>query len=109
MSFGLWLNETHHYDQLNVARVSTIFGGADLLGEVVLVVLLAKGINALHISQSHTLLLMAAGLVFMWLGPISDVGGLAVYFFMSMFNEIKAVSTLTLGALNAEPGLEGLA
>ena len=28
---------------------------------------------------------------------------------MSMFNEIKAVSTLTLGALNAEPGLEGLA
>ena len=109
MSFGLWLNQTHHYDQLNVARVSTIFGGADLLGEVVLVGLLAKGINALHISQIHTLLLMAAGLVFMWLGPISDVGGLAVYFFMSMFNEIKAVSTLTLGALNAEPGLEGLA
>ena len=109
MSFGLWLNQTHGYDQLNIARVSTIFGGADLLGELILVLLLARGINALKISQIHTFLLMASGVLFMVVGPSSDVGGLVAYFLISMFNEIKAVCTLTLGALNNEKGLDGLA
>ena len=63
MSFGLWLNATHHYDQLNIARVSTIFGGADLLGEALLVVLLAKGVGALSITRIQTVLLMVGGLV----------------------------------------------
>ena len=63
MSFGLWLNATHHYDQLNIARVSTIFGGADLLGEALLVVLLAKGFGALSITRIQTVLLMVGGLV----------------------------------------------
>ena len=34
---------------------------------------------------------------FAFVGPTSDVGGLICYFFISMCNEIKAVSTLALG------------
>ena len=109
MVFGLWLNQTHSYTQFNIARVSTIFGGADLTGEIMLVLLLAKGAHPLIISKVNTCLLILAGICFAVFAPTSDVNGLIVMFFISMFNEIKAVATLTLGALNNEQGLEGLA
>jgi len=106
--FGLWLNQTHQYNQYNIARVSTIFGGADLLGEMILVVVLNKGITAMNVTQCNTIMLLIFGILFMLIGPRSDMFGLIVYFFISMCNEIKAVATLTIGAINNEHGLDGL-
>ena len=110
--FGLWLANTHGYDESAVAGAATVLGIADISGEVLLtLLLLKKGCISAGNMSVPTWLCTAASMAFFWAQaaskPNSPTVGLVAVYFLSMFMEMKAVQCLSVAATTDEKGVEG--
>jgi Major Facilitator Superfamily len=99
LCFGLWLTERYDFGQAEVATASIVLGGADIVGEIALTLLLLKArASASGLAIPVSCLVGTGGALFWAVARAGAPLGLAAYFVLSCFTEIKAVQTLALAA-----------